>query len=209
MISFPRTISVDPSNSSLAVFFPIPEIEELWANPVLEQHTLAAGEVVDVAAHGLQLDISVNFTLPATLPAGAEVEVGVNVFASATDASAKTTVTFRATFDAATGGMQAHLTAGHTQSASAGPFTLGPAERLVQLRVLVDRSIVEAFAQGGRALLTKRVYPALGVGAEGVQLFNSKGPAVAADVAVREVTTATPLPGAQPVLAGAIMSNKQ
>ena len=42
----------------------------------------------------------------------------------------------------------------------AGNFTIYPDERTVELRVLVDRSLVEAFAQGGRACVTKRIYPA-------------------------------------------------
>ena len=39
------------------------------------------------------------------------------------------------------------------------PFTLLPTERSVDLRVLVDRSIVEAFAAGGRAVVSVRDFP--------------------------------------------------
>lgn len=55
----------------------------------------------------------------------------------------------------------------------AGLVRLLPGEDTVHLSVFVDRSIVEAFAMGGRATLTGRVYPSLsdstnvGVFAEG------------------------------------------
>ena len=41
------------------------------------------------------------------------------------------------------------------------PLTLAPAETELRLRVLVDRSVVEVFAAGGRVVATARDYPAL------------------------------------------------
>ena len=39
----------------------------------------------------------------------------------------------------------------------ASPFAISSNE--ISLRVLVDRSVVEAFAAGGRAVVTRRIYP--------------------------------------------------
>lgn len=41
-----------------------------------------------------------------------------------------------------------------------------PSDQFLTLRVLVDRSIVETFAQGGRAVMTSRVYPTRAVNLE-------------------------------------------
>ena len=38
-------------------------------------------------------------------------------------------------------------------------FSMYADERHVELRVLADRSVIEAFAQGGPACVSKRVYP--------------------------------------------------
>ena len=51
-----------------------------------------------------------------------------------------------------------------------GPFPL-PASGPITLRVLVDHSVVEAFAADGRAVVTHRTYPP-GDLARGVQIFN-------------------------------------
>ena len=50
-----------------------------------------------------------------------------------------------------------------------GRFSVYPDESLLTLRLLADRSVVEAFAQGGRACVTKRIYPEAGAAARGLQ----------------------------------------
>ena len=75
-----------------------------------------------------------------------------------------------------------------------GPFTRYAGETALQLRVLVDRSIVEAFAHGGRAAATKRVYPA----AEDVLVsLISRAGAATASVDAYAMKDAKPLSAAQ------------
>ena len=50
-----------------------------------------------------------------------------------------------------------------------GRFSVYPDESVLTLRLLADRSVVEAFAQGGRACVTKRIYPEAGAAARGLQ----------------------------------------
>lgn len=215
MISFPRTITVDPMNSSRALFYPIKEIETLWeespgvrVSGAVQPH----GGLLDVnGGGGVQLDIAANFSLPPrgtggwAVPGGAgegarvaaaggadgAIVFGVNVFASSTNVSAKTaiTVTINNGGDNETM-MRAEVRISHTHNARA-VFDIAPGETQIELRVLIDRSIVEVFAMGGRAVVTKRVYPTLGC--SGVQLFNSGDAAVEAAAEVHRVMTAIPL----------------
>lgn len=52
---------------------------------------------------------------------------------------------------------------------------LAPADGVVDLRILVDRSVVEVFAGGGRAAITDRVFPQ--PGSTGISLYSEGGEA--------------------------------
>merc|ERR1712050_445168 len=58
------------------------------------------------------------------------------------------------------------------------PMVMKPLEDALVLRVLVDRSVIEAFVQRGRVSTTRRVYPSE-TSSQGVGLF-FKAPAVGA-----------------------------
>lgn len=54
-----------------------------------------------------------------------------------------------------------------------------PSEDFLSLRVLVDRSIVESFGQGGRMAITSRVYPTMATDtAAHLYLFNNATTAI-------------------------------
>lgn len=67
-------------------------------------------------------------------------------------------------------------------SVSRAPVTVG-ADGLVRLRVVVDRSSVEVFAQDGEAVITSAVYPS--PGATGVSLFSEGGSASVTGMTIR------------------------
>ena len=67
-------------------------------------------------------------------------------------------------------------------SVSRAPVTVG-ADGLVRLRVVVDRSSVEVFAQDGEAAITSAVYPS--PDATGVSLFSEGGSASVTGITIR------------------------
>ena len=60
------------------------------------------------------------------------------------------------------------------KSVEAGPFTL-PADEPLKLRVFVDKSVVEVFANGRQAVM-RRIYPSR-PDSIGVKLFSNGAPA--------------------------------
>ena len=67
-----------------------------------------------------------------------------------------------------------------TGSLTPTPVALKPGETNLTLRLLVDRSVVEAFAMGGRASMIRRVYPRQFNTSDGVALVYSNPHAGAA-----------------------------
>jgi beta-fructofuranosidase len=57
----------------------------------------------------------------------------------------------------------------------AGPFALAAGEAL-KLRVFIDKSVIEVFANDGRQAITRRIYPSAGNAGQ-VSLFSNGGPA--------------------------------
>jgi sucrose-6-phosphate hydrolase SacC (GH32 family) len=193
MITFPRTITIDPINRTRAAFYPIEEIETLWQpDPVRKSLVLEPNQTVQVGAGGVQLDILVTFKFKTTTPFEKKAfppatRFGLTVFASSTNSSKATVITVET---AATAGGPASVTIEHTHSSTAH-FDMGLDEKDITLRVLVDRSMVEVFPMGGRAALTKRVYPSTGCGE--VQLFSELSDGqIAVDAVVHEVMVAKP-----------------
>lgn len=62
-----------------------------------------------------------------------------------------------------------------SRTVEAGPFVLGPDEPL-KLRVFVDKSVVEVFANDGRQAVMRRIYPSR-PDSVGVRLFSQGGSA--------------------------------
>jgi beta-fructofuranosidase len=72
----------------------------------------------------------------------------------------------------------------------AGPFELRPGEPL-KLRVFVDKSVVEVFANDGRQAVMRRVYPSR-PDSVGIRLFSKGGPASVATLEAWELMPSNP-----------------
>ena len=76
------------------------------------------------------------------------------------------------------------------RAVEAGPLHLRPGERL-KLRIFVDRSVVEVFANNGRQALARRVYPAR-KDSVGVRLFAAGGSARAVSLQAWRIAPSNP-----------------
>jgi beta-fructofuranosidase len=189
IMGIPRKIWLDVNAPTDLLQWPVEEVEKLRiSNVSRENFTLGAGSVVPLeGVIGVQLDIEVSFELPdmgqAPTPTellaesgqsvckrtGAELNVlgpfGLLVLATA-DLLEQTAVYFQ--FVQSKEGWRTLFCSDQSQS-SLDPYvdttTYGTYVRvsefdpLLSLRILVDHSVVESFAQGGRAVITSRVYP--------------------------------------------------
>jgi sucrose-6-phosphate hydrolase SacC (GH32 family) len=75
------------------------------------------------------------------------------------------------------------------KTVEAGPFELQPSE-LVKLRVFVDKSVVEVFANGRQAVM-RRIYPSR-ADSVGVRVFSNGGPASATTLEAWEMMPSNP-----------------
>jgi len=154
--SIPRTVSLDPENIGRVLFRPIPEVDGLRGeSTTLDQAVLDPGTSTPIDISGLQLDLVAEFQGPFVVAD----EFGIGVFAKAGKESS-----LNATIRVCADGW-GELSLG----AHSGMFLL-PQHGALTLRLLVDRSIVEAFAADGRGVVTARAYP--GLGADQVRLLN-------------------------------------
>jgi beta-fructofuranosidase len=176
VMTLPRVVSLAPDGTLL--MSPAPELEALRRD-ALHFSDLAIGRDASLplpGAAGDSLEISVVFD------PGDAAEVGLKVRCSP-DGEEETLVVFdrpqgalrldpaRASLSDETCGREAQV----------APFALAAGGAL-SLRIFVDRSIVEVYANG-RQCVTKRIYPSR-ADSLGVQVFASGGPAtvVSADV---------------------------
>lgn len=168
VMSLPRLTTV--ANDGTLEFAPVPEIGKLRRNhtSVPAQVLVGAGTPVTTAVSGNQLDLE----LDVQLAPGAEIRLGV--LASADGVEQTVIVVSRDADGTPTGTLRLDRTRSSLNSAvdvedKSGPLPM--ADGLVRLRVLVDRSAVEFFANGKP--LTARIYPTLG--GEGVTLAATEG----------------------------------
>jgi beta-fructofuranosidase len=75
------------------------------------------------------------------------------------------------------------------KTVEAGPFELGPEETL-KMRVFIDKSVVEVFANGRQAVM-RRIYPSR-PDSVGVKLFSTGGTAHVSQVDAWEMMPANP-----------------
>ena len=124
-------------------------------NGTLWNHSAAVPRGANLSlthAAGTAMDLVVRFGLPGAPPA-VPFTLGASVFAAA-DGTGGTELTVLVA--AAGGGMAATLQIGGNSNKTTFPILAG--ERTLELRALVDRSIVEWFVGGGRAVKTDRAY---------------------------------------------------
>lgn len=171
-----REVAYDPALKTL-VSNPVRELVNLRNGTLGSEKdvSVAPGKAHVVAGTGSPADAStsdvvVNVTIPAGAGA-AGTAVGVSVLANVTDGSpfggVLTVVNFTAP-DPATGTMNAVAsirTLNPCGSSSAGLvsaiFPILKGETVLDIRIMVDRSIVEVFVMGGRAVFTKSYNPAV------------------------------------------------
>lgn len=155
--SIPRIVSADPQRTGRALFYPIDVSSLHGQSSAMAATVLQAGQATKVGVSGLQLDLVATFD--GVFVEGAQFGMGVLGVDGSLDTMTNATVTILA--GAATG----ELSVG----AHRGTF---PLDKSVTLRLLVDRSIVEAFVNNGTACITTRVYPG-SIAAQSAYLINS------------------------------------
>jgi sucrose-6-phosphate hydrolase SacC (GH32 family) len=160
MQSLPRTIREDPLQPGRLVFPPAGAIDSLRILPpaVIGRKRIDAQASVALPTNvgggdGTQLDLTLRL-LPPLVP---QTCVSINVLGGAANAS----ITI---LGGGSEGAQPTANALTTARLSIGPHSAvfnasNASSTPLELRVFVDGSIVEAFAAGGRAVATHRVYP--------------------------------------------------
>jgi len=166
-----RSLSLQPAGGTLTLTQrPVEELEQLRTHPVRLEERSLRDETVSLAEQGLSgqtLDLLAEFA-----PGDAET-VGLHVRAGETE---QTVVGY----DAASASVFVDRTQSGTADFAEGfaarnAAPLSPTDGRVTLRVLVDRSSVEVFANGGARVLTHRIFPA--PSSDGVAAFATGGTA--------------------------------
>ena len=176
--SIPRVITPDPESPGRVLFNPVQALTSLRIKPSsLLARSLAPGSATELSGSGTQRDITANFSGPFSIGQ----RFGLAVLADGKDDNDMTTALVLIT--SATEGV---LSVGP----HSGPFRL-PKSGPLSLRVIVDKSVVEAFAGSGRCVVTRRVYP----GTAQVDSFvvnRGTGTVALASVEAFEMKTPTP-----------------
>ncbi|VAH99995.1 unnamed protein product [Triticum turgidum subsp. durum] len=198
----PRTVELDEKTRTNLIQWPVIEIETLRINSTdLGGTTIDTGSVLPLPLRrATQLDIEATFHLDASAVASVnEADVGYNCSTSggaanrgalgpfgllvlADGALKEQTAVYFYVSRGIDGGLQTHFCQDESRSSLAQDvvkrvvgFTVPVLDgEDLSLRVLVDHSIVETFAMGGRSTATSRVYPTEAIyAAAGVYLFNN------------------------------------
>ncbi|XP_062217918.1 sucrose:sucrose 1-fructosyltransferase-like [Phragmites australis] len=200
--SIPRTVLLDTKTGGNLLQWPVEEIETLRTNSTdLSGITIDYGSVFPLNLHrATQLDILAEFELDKhAVMAINEADVGYNCSTSGGAANRGALGPFgllvladnhrreqTAVYFYVAKGLDGRLTTHFCQDESRSSSANDIVKRVVgsvlpvldgetlSVRVLVDHSIVESFAQGGRSTATSRVYPTEAIYANaGVYLFNN------------------------------------
>ncbi|XP_048546619.1 sucrose:sucrose 1-fructosyltransferase-like [Triticum urartu] len=200
--SIPRTVELDEKTRTNLIQWPVVEIETLRINSTdLGGTTIDTGSVLPLPLRrATQLDIEATFHLDTSAIAAVnEADVGYNCSTSggaanrgalgpfgllvlADGALKEQTAVYFYVSRGLDGGLQTHFCQDESRSSLAQDvvkrvvgFTVPVLDgEDLSLRVLVDHSIVESFAMGGRSTATSRVYPTEAIyAAAGVYLFNN------------------------------------
>ncbi|KAF7092564.1 hypothetical protein CFC21_095036 [Triticum aestivum] len=200
--SIPRTVELDEKTRTNLIQWPVVEIETLRINSTdLGGTTIDTGSVLPLPLRrATQLDIEATFHLDTSAIAAVnEADVSYNCSTSggaanrgalgpfgllvlADGALKEQTAVYFYVSRGLDGGLQTHFCQDESRSSLAQDvvkrvvgFTVPVLDgEDLSLRVLVDHSIVESFAMGGRSTATSRVYPTEAIyAAAGVYLFNN------------------------------------
>lgn len=202
MQAIPRVMSLDSSLGDRLIQTPIEELKRFRRDHVSKSDiNLNVGSVLKMnGSSGGQLDIEVTFDYPDVInhrevdalafncsTSGGAAHRGVfgpfGLLVMADDALVEQTAVFFYISQSKEGEWSTHfcsdqsrstLMEGVERTVFQGKVVVLPETRQLSLRVLVDHSIIESFAQGGRTAITARVYPTEAVqGKAHVFLFNN------------------------------------
>uniref|UniRef100_A0ACD6A3W5 Uncharacterized protein n=1 Tax=Avena sativa TaxID=4498 RepID=A0ACD6A3W5_AVESA len=201
LMSIPRTVELDEKTRTNLIQWPVEEIETLRMNSTnLGGVTIDHGSVFQLPLRrATQLDIEASFRLDASAVAAVnEADVGYNCSTSGGSANRGALGPFgllvladgkeeqTAVYFYVSRGLDGTLQTHFCQDESRSTLAQDVVKRVVgytvpvldgeafSLRVLVDHSIVESFAMGGRSTATSRVYPTEAIyAAAGAYLFNN------------------------------------
>ncbi|GFZ15206.1 glycosyl hydrolases family 32 protein [Actinidia rufa] len=198
--TIPRTVVFDVKTGTNILQWPVKEVEELRRNSTeFNGVELAPGSIIRRHWRGLlEVDVGYNCSTAGAGVRGALGPFGLIVLADHS-LFELTPVYFYISKDIS-GGYKTFFCADEIRSSLAvevnkkvhgGMVPVLDSEKLT-MRLLVDHSIVESFAQGGRTVITSRIYPTKAVdGAARAFLFNNAtGVSVTASLTVWEMKSA-------------------
>ncbi|KAG6429548.1 hypothetical protein SASPL_107600 [Salvia splendens] len=199
--SIPRTVVYDQKTGTDLLQWPVEELESLRGDSVEADVKLGPGSIVPVAIDSAsQLDVEVSFeveqeAVEAAPEAGAGYDCTTSggaanrgflgpfgILVLADDNLTESTPIYFYVAKGPNGKTESHFCADELRSSQAPDVVktvYGSSVPVVDgekfsIRSLVDHSIVESFAQGGRRVITSRVYPTKAInGAARVFLFNN------------------------------------
>ncbi|VFQ66728.1 unnamed protein product [Cuscuta campestris] len=217
----PRTLNFDKKTGSHLLQWPIEEIESLrLGDPVVTEVNLQPGSLLPInVSMATQLDITVSFQVDkGALEAaskddnsmyncnnsGGSVNRGIlgpfGMAVVADETLTELTPVYFYIDKGVNGNGETHFCTDLTRSSQAsgvekevyGSTVPTFDEEIYSARILVDHSIVESFAQGGRTVITSRVYPTQAIyEARRVFLFNNAtGASVKASVKIWQMQSA-------------------
>jgi sucrose-6-phosphate hydrolase SacC (GH32 family) len=220
--SIPRTVVLDEKTRTNLLLWPVEEVETLRFNATqVSGITIDTGSVFHIPLRqATQLDIEASFRLDASAVATVnEADVGYNCSSSggaatrgalgpfgllvhaAGDRRGEQTAVYFYVSRALDGGLRTSFCNDESRSSRARDVTKRVVGSTVpvldgealSMRVLVDHSIIQSFAMGGRSTVTSRVYPTEAIySAAGVYLFNNATSAgvMVERIVVHEMATA-------------------
>lgn len=195
--TIPRTVLFDNKTGSNIIQWPVDETESLRLNSTeFQRISIGAGSVVPLdVGSATQLDIFAEFEIELLSNTssgdcgcgdGAADRSSLGPFGLLVIAdknlSELTPVYFRPAVNSTTGNVVTYFCADESRSSLAPDVTklvYGSSvpvldDEKFEMRILVDHSIVESFAQGGRTVITSRIYPTEAIyGAAKLFLFNN------------------------------------
>ena len=193
-LSLPRVLSLGPDNR--LVMTPVEEVKALRYNEMVSKDVPVPHDVeVVVPFDGVEGNV---LELEVELASTGAAEYGVKVCCSP-DGREETVIGY----DVGEGVLKIDTTRAGTsvgleeaprsgtlrQPIESAPMKLGERETL-KLRVFIDRSIVEVFANEGRLALSRAIYPSMG--STGIKLYALGGSATASTVTVWDIMPTNP-----------------
>ncbi|XP_057457011.1 beta-fructofuranosidase, soluble isoenzyme I-like isoform X2 [Lotus japonicus] len=195
--TIPRTVVFDQKTGTNLLQWPVEEVESLrLSNAIFEGIVVKPGSVVPLdIGPATQLDIFAEFEIELLASEGVEKDVGCGggahersalgpfgILAIADDQLSELTPIYFRLSSTAIGTSTTFFCVDETRSSKApdvsklvhGSKVPVLSDERLSMRILVDHSIIESFGQGGRTVISSRVYPTEAIyGAARLFLFNN------------------------------------